>query len=136
MLTKILLGALAVAVVVAAIMFGLWQMEAADHEATKRAAAEDAARANDRWAATLERRLSDQADAQARTHAAELIRAKRRATVAERIANAPSASLAACPAIGTALGVLRERGPEDRRPDARAAGRAADVFGRARGAGS
>lgn len=136
MVTKVLLGALAVAVIAAAILASLWKGEQAAHAATRQAAAEEAARANDRWATTLERRLADQSASQARVHAAELIRAQRRATVYERIANAPSSSLAACPAIGTALGVLRERAEPDRRSDAAAAGRAPDVRAGARRPGT
>lgn len=127
MLTKVLLGALAIAVIAAAILAALWKGEEAAHAETRRAAADEAARANLHWSQTLERRLADQASSQARVHASELIRAQRRATIAERIANAPSAPLAACPAIGTALGVLRERSASDRGSDAAAAGRAADV---------
>lgn len=48
MLTKILAGALALALIAAAVMFGLWKAEEADHEATKRAHAEQVADAEKR----------------------------------------------------------------------------------------
>lgn len=48
MLTKVLAGALALALIAAAVMFGLWKMETADHEATKRAHAEQVADAEKR----------------------------------------------------------------------------------------
>lgn len=43
MLTKILAGALALALVAAAVMFGLWKAEEAAHESTKRVHAEQVA---------------------------------------------------------------------------------------------